>query len=83
MSYPGDPRWQQPQPYQGQWPPPQQVPAQYQQPPAPRVTVTKKPITFAEHLFHFFMSCCTCGLWIPVWIARAAGKRKERTRNYY
>jgi hypothetical protein len=78
-----DPRYQQPQqPYRGPVPPPQPYPQQWQQPqPAPRMTVTKKPITFAEHVFHFLMCFPTCGLWAFVWIARAAGKRKEKT--YY
>lgn len=45
----------------------------------PQVTVTRKPITFAEHLFHLFMCFPTCGLWVFVWIARAAAGRTEKT----
>ena len=94
---PQQPPRQQAQPYQGQWPPPQyqqppqyQVqpyqqpyPQQWQQPRPPQVTVTRKPITFAEHLFHFFMCFPTCGLWAIVWIARAASGRTERTVTNY
>lgn len=83
MNYP-DPRQQPPQ----QWPPQQGYGQQvqpWQQPPQPpyppRVAVTRKPISFAEHIFHFCMCFPTCGLWVFVWIARAAGKRKETT--YY
>lgn len=78
------PGWQPPQ---QQWPPQpgygQQV-QPWQQPPqpyGPRTSVTVKPISFAEHIFHFCMCFPTCGLWVIVWIARAAGKRKETT--YY
>jgi len=71
------PQWQ-PQPPPPQYPPQWQQPVPYRQ---PQVAVTRKPISFAEHIFHFLMCFPTCGLWIFVWIARAAGKRKETT--YY
>jgi hypothetical protein len=89
---PPDPRG--PAPYwpQQQQPPqyPQQqvMPAPWQQPyppqqwQQPQVAVTRKPITFVEHLFHFFMCFPTCGLWIFVWIARAAAGRTEKTTTY-
>jgi hypothetical protein len=66
-------------PYQQQ--PPQwqhnHYPQTWQQ--QPHLAVTRKPITFAEHLLHFLLCFPTCGLWIFVWIGRAAAGRKERT----
>lgn len=80
-----------PQPQQQQWPPQQPYSQQQVQPwqqpyppqpyGPPRMAVTRKPISFAEHIFHFCMCFPTCGLWIFVWISRAAAKRKETT--YY
>lgn len=85
MSYPGDPRWQQPQ---GQWPqrqPPvpyqQPYPQQWQQPPAPRVTVTRVPLSAGSHLLHLILTCVTGGLWLPVWIIMALRGRKVTTSS--
>jgi hypothetical protein len=65
------------QPYQQPYPP-----QQWQRPGPPPVTITRKPITFAEHLFHLFMCFPTCGLWAIVWISRAVAGREERTTYY-
>ena len=39
------------------------------------VAVTTRSAPLAD-VFHFVMTILTCGLWIPVWVACARGRRR-------
>jgi hypothetical protein len=37
----------------------------------------KTPLTTSQHILHLLLTVFTCGLWLPVWIIRAAqGNRR-------
>lgn len=38
------------------------------------------PISTGETLVHLIMTLCTFGLWIPIWMVRAARGRREYMR---
>lgn len=66
------PGWQPRQPQYPQQPPPYPPPQVFVQQvnQGPRSAVTRRPMSIAEGIFHAFMIVMTCGLWIPVYLAR-------------
>lgn len=67
------------QPQQPQFQPAYQQPPYWPQPPAVQVNVqqnaygpghayTRRGLGPFWTIFHLFMTCATCGLWIPIWV---------------
>ena len=53
------------------------VAARYMQ--ARAVPVQRVPLTASQHILHLLLTVFTAGLWLPVWIVRAAqGNRVAR-----